>query len=167
MNEFRKKAFLKKFPFLGNEYFSSFDPDYIRVKRIDRELLLKTPYRYEHDGSLGETSYGQRVHLILKGNEVTEKVTPGGHSSSNYAYTPTKEWEGERVIDFIYRKGINPSDVKAIVVVEWDYYCWEGSHDNRDSKGIVVYLPKEDIGEMISALEKRAEIEVRNEIESC
>jgi hypothetical protein len=166
MDEFRRKALLKKFPFLGDKYFM-FDPDYVRIKRIDKELLEKVPYKYDHDGSLAKTSYGDRIHLVLKGGKVMEEVNYAGHYSSNYAYTPTSEWGGERVIDFIYRHGISPSNIEAIVLVEWDYKCWEGRGETIDEKGITVYLPKEDIVKVISTLEERAEIEVKNELESC
>jgi len=163
MNRFKLQAYCKEFPFL-EDIIGDEIPDSIRVKRVDENLLRVTPQYYYHDGSLGVTEDEERVHFIIAdGSILYDAVNQSGHTSSNYAHTQTKEWEGETVLEAIDRHGVAES--LAFIVIE-HYYLndWEGCQYEKEHKFTVYKTPKgTSFGAEIEKARAQALAEVRAE----
>lgn len=163
MNRFKLQAYQKEFPFLQNLIGDEI-PDSVRVKRADENLLKVTPRYRCHDGSLGITEVDEKVHFILKdGTIIMDAVKQSGHTSSNYAHTQTKEWEGETVLEAIDLHGVAES--LAFIVVEYYYLDdWSGGEYKREYTLTIYKTPKNTtFGEEIEKARAQALAEVRAE----
>mgnify|MGYP000197216872 CR=1 FL=1 len=141
MNRFKLQAYCKEFPFL-QDLIGDEIPDSVRVKRADENLLKVVPRYSCHDGSMGITELSEKVHFILDdGTFIKDAVNQSGHTSSNYAHSRTKEWEGEAVLEAIYRHGV--ADKLQYIVVE-QYYLddWEGDEYEREYAFTIYKTPK-------------------------
>lgn len=131
MNRFKYQAYVQEFPFL-QDIIGDEIPDSVRVKRADENLLKVVPRYSCHDGSMGITEMDEKVHFILNdGTFIKDAVKQSGHTSSNYAHSQTKEWEGETVLEAIDRHGVAVS--LAFIVVE-KYYLddWSGQEYTKE-----------------------------------
>jgi len=163
MNRFKLQAYCKEFPFLG-DIIGDTNPDSVRIKRADENLLKVVPKYYCHDGSLGVTKMDERVHFVLAdGSIIHDAVEQSGHTSSNYAHTQTDEWEGETVLEAIDRHSV-ADQLQYIVQDVFDLDDWEGQEYHR-SWGIVIYkTPKgTSFGAEIGKARAQALAEVRAE----
>ena len=163
MNRFKLQAYCKEFPFL-EDIIGDFIPDSIRVKRVDENLLRVTPQYYYHDGSLGVTEDEERVHFIIAdGSILYDAVNQSGHTSSNYAHTQTKEWEGETVLEAIDRHGV-ADKLQYIVVEYYDLDDWSGGEYKREYTLTIYKTPKNTtFGAEIEKARAQALAEVRAE----
>jgi hypothetical protein len=163
MNRFKYQAYLQEFPFL-QDLIGDGIPDSVRVKRADENLMRVTPQYYYHDGNLGVTEDDEKVHFILSdGSIILDAVGQSGRSSSNYAHSQTKEWEGETVLEAINRHGVAES--LAFIVVE-KYYLddWSGQEYTKEHAFTVYKTPKNTIfGAEIEKAMAQALAEVRAE----
>lgn len=163
MNRFKYQAYVQEFPFL-QDLIGDEIPDSVRVKRADENLLQFIPTYRCHDGSLGVTEIDERVHFIIAdGSIIHDAVKQAGHTSSNYAHTQTKEWEGETVLEAIDRHGVAES--LAFIVVE-HYYLddWSGGEYKREYTLTIYKTPKNTtFGEEIEKARAQALAEVRAE----
>lgn len=141
MNRFKLYAYQKEFPFLQNLIGDEI-PDSIRVKRADENLLKVVPHYYCHDGSLGITEMDERVHFVLiDGSIIHDAVEQSGHTSSNYAHTQTKEWEGETALEAIDRHGV--AENLAFIVIEYYYLDdWSGGEYKKEYNFTIYKTPK-------------------------
>ena len=131
MNRFKYQAYVQEFPFL-QDIIGDEIPDSVRVKRADENLLKVVPKYYYHNGSMGITEMDEKVHFILNdGTFIKDAVKQSGHTSSNYAHSQTKEWEGETVLEGIDRHGV--AGTIAFIVVE-KYYLddWSGQEYTKE-----------------------------------
>lgn len=154
MNRFKYNALKDEFPFLAQtamvtEGGKERDPkncDGITIKRITQELLDKTPQEHSWDGSLVGINKWVRVDFILKdGSIIKGAVMPKGSSGSNYAYEETHSWQGETVLEAIYRHcaimkfGTVPGEVEFIVWTKGGYNVVE-HYSQRDWRS-TIYKP--------------------------
>ncbi len=163
MNRFKLLAYKQEFPFL-EEIIGDSNPDSVRIKRADENLLRVTPRYYYHNGSMGETEDNEKIHFVLKdGTLIKNAVEQSGHTSSNYAHSQTKEWKGQTVLEAIDQHGV--ADKLEYIVVE-QYYLddWEGSDYEKEYSCIVYKTPKgASFGEKIEKARACALAEVRAE----
>jgi len=141
MNRFKLNAYMKEFPFL-KDIIGDINPDSVRIKRADENLLKVVPQYYCHDGSLGITEMDEKVYFVLAdGSILHDTVKQSGHTSSNYAHTRTKEWWGETVLEAIDRHGVAES--LAFIVIE-HYYLndWEGCQYKKEHNFTIYKTPK-------------------------
>ena len=163
MNRFKLQAYMQEFPFLqdlvGDEI-----PDSVRVKRADENLLKVIPRYSCHDGSMGITELDKKVHFILQdGTIIKNAVEQSGHTSSNYAHSQERSWDGETVLEAIDRHGVAES--LAFIVIE-HYYLndWEGCQYEKEHKFTVYKTPKgTSFGAEIEKARAQALAEVRAE----
>ncbi len=163
MNRFKYQAYVKEFPFL-QDIIGDEIPDSVRVKRADENLLKVTPRYRCHDGSLGITEADEKVHFVLAdGSIIHDAVKQSGHTSSNYAHTQTKEWEGETVLEAIDRHGVAES--LAFIVVEYYYLDdWSGQEYTKEYSFTIYKTPKgTTFGEEIEKARAQSLAEVRAE----
>ena len=141
MNRFKLQAYKQEFPFL-EEIIGDTNPDSVRVKRADENLLKVIPEYYCHDGSMGITEADEKVHFVLHdGSILYDAVKQSGHISSNYAHSQTREWRGETVLEAIDRHGVAES--LAFIVVEYYYLDdWSGQEYTKECNFCVYKTPK-------------------------
>ncbi len=163
MNRFKLQAYQKEFPFLQNLIGNEI-PDSVRIKRADENLLKVIPRYSCHDGSMGITEISEKVHFIIKdGSILHDAVNQSGHTSSNYAHSQSRSWEGETVLEAIDRHGVAES--LAFIVVE-EYYLddWSGQEYTKEYAFTVYKTPKNTtFGAEIEKARAQALAEVRAE----
>lgn len=163
MNRFKLQAYQKEFPFLQNLIGNEI-PDSVRIKRTDGNLLKVVPRYYYHDGSMGLSEMDERIHFVLTdGSILYNAVSQSGHTSSNYAHTQTKEWEGETVLESVDRYGI--SDKLQFIIVEIiTLDDWSGQEYIKEHSFCIYKTPKgTSFGEEIRKAKAQALAEVRVE----
>lgn len=163
MNRFKLQAYQKEFPFL-QDIIGDEIPDSVRIKRADENLLKVVPQYYYHNGSLGVTEMDEKVHFVLAdGSIIHDAVKQAGHTSSNYAHTQTKEWEGETVLEAIDRHDVAKS--LAFIIVEYYYIDdWSGGEYKREYTLTIYKTPKNTtFGAEIEKARAQALTEVRVE----
>lgn len=163
MNRFKYQAYVQEFPFL-QDIIGDEIPDSVRVKRADENLLKVIPKYYYHNGSMGVSKLSVEVHFVLQdGSILHDAVKQSGHTSSNYAHSQTKEWEGETVLEAIDRHGV-ADQLQYIVQDVFDLDDWEGQEYHR-SWEIFIYKPPKgtSFGEEIEKARAQALAEVRAE----
>jgi len=107
MNRFRENALRKEFPFLG-ELLDDVKPEEISIKRIDINLLNLIPEHNGWSGSAVGINSGERILFVLSdGSVIKNAVAQSGRVGSNYAYTETREWDGETILHAIDRHGVS------------------------------------------------------------
>jgi hypothetical protein len=163
MNRFKYQAYVQEFPFL-QDIIGDEIPDSVRVKRADENLLKVVPQYYYHDGSLGVTEMDEKVHFILAdGSILHDAVKQSGHTSSNYAHSQERSWDGETVLEAVNRHGVAES--LAFIVVE-HYYLddWSGGEYKREYNFTIYKTPKNTtFGAEIEKARAQALAEVRAE----
>jgi hypothetical protein len=163
MNRFKLQSFISEFPFI-TEILGDKTPDSVRIKRADENLLKLAPkYRY-HDGSAGVSKFNEQFHFVLlDGTVITNAVQQEGHSSSNYAHSQDRSWEGESVLEAIDRHGV-ADQLLYIVQDVFDLDDWEGQEYHR-SWEMVIYktLKGTSFGAEIEKARAQALAEVRAE----
>lgn len=163
MNRFKLQAYMQEFPFL-KDIIGDINPDSVRVKRADENLLKVIPEYYCHNGSMGITEMDEKVYFVLKdGTFIKDAVKQKGHTSSNYAHTQEQFWEGETVLEAIDRHGVAES--LAFIVVE-KYYLddWSGGEYEKEYSFTVYKTPKNTtFGAEIEKARAQALAEVRVE----
>lgn len=163
MNRFKYQAYVQEFPFL-QDIIGDEIPDSVRVKRADENLLKVIPKYYYHNGSMGVSKLSEEVHFVLQdGSILHDAVKRSGHTSSNYAHSQTKEWEGETVLEAIDRHGV-ADQLQYIVQDVFDLDDWEGQEYHR-SWEIFIYKPPKGTSfrEEIEKARAQALAEVRAE----
>jgi hypothetical protein len=163
MNRFKLQTYKQEFPFLEG-IIGDTNPDSVRVKRADENLMRVTPQYYYHDGSLGVTEDEEKIHFILSdGSILYDAVNQSGHTSSNYAHTQTKEWQGETVLEAIDRHGV--ADKLQYIVVEYYYLDdWSGCEYKKEYSFTIYKTPKgTSFGAEIEKARAQALAEVRAE----
>ena len=142
MNRFKLQAYMKEFPFL-ERIIGDAIPDSVRIKRADENLLRFTPRYSRHDGSMGVTKLSEDVHFILQdGSILYDAVRQSGHTSSNYAHSQSRSWEGETVLEAIDRHGV--ADKLQYIVIEYYYLDdWVGD-EYVEEYTATIYKPPKD-----------------------
>jgi hypothetical protein len=163
MNRFKLQAYCKEFPFL-QDLIGDEIPDSVRVKRADENLLKVIPQYYYHNGSLGETEHSENIHFVLvDGSILHDAVNQCGHTSSNYAHSQERSWDGETVLEAIDRHGV--AETLQYIIIE-HYYLndWEGCHYEKEHKFTIYKTPKNTtFGAEIEKARAQALAEVRAE----
>jgi hypothetical protein len=141
MNRFKYQAYVQEFPFL-QDIIGDEIPDSVRVKRADENLLKVIPKYYYHNGSMGVSKLSAKVHFVLQdGSILHDAVKQSGHTSSNYAHSQTKEWEGETVLEAIDRHGV-ADQLQYIVQDVFDLDDWEGQEYHCSWEMVIYKTPK-------------------------
>ena len=170
MNRFKKQAFLKEFPWLGNMLeqmeWSIDEVQEIKVKRADENLLSTVPSYYYWDGSAGVTHFEEKINFILKdGTIIKNAVTQEIESGSNYAYSQPQKRPGESLAEAIDRLNV-ASDLNFIVVCTIDIDDWPG-REYSNYRGIVIYKPPKNrsYDDIIKHFKEQAERQVKREMD--
>ena len=163
MNRFKLQAYKQEFPFL-EEIIGDTNPDSVRIKRVDENLLKIIPQYYYHDGSMGISETDEKVHFVLAdGTIIKNAVEQAGHTSSNYAHSQTKEWEGQTVLEAIDQHGV-ADKLQYIVVEYYDLDDWSGGEYKREYTLTIYKAPKNTtFGAEIEKARAQALAEVRAE----
>lgn len=151
-----KKELIAKFPFMriDNKIQVYKEDDYrVRVRKINNELLQITPSEYYWNGSLGISDRGTEVLIIT---DKVIKVGCKGISGSNSADIPRCEWDGETVLECISKNGINPIEILAIFVSEWEIDDWAGQEYVEFFKASI-YFPPKNVSLLLNALKEYQE----------
>jgi hypothetical protein len=163
MNRFKYQAYVQEFPFL-QELIGDEIPDSVRIKRADENLLKIIPTYSLHDGSMGITKLEEKIHFVLTdGTIIMDAVKQKGHTSSNYAHSQERSWDGETVLEAIDRHGVAES--LAFIVVD-EYYLddWCGGEYKREFSLTIYKTPKNTtFGAEIEKARAQALAEVRAE----
>ena len=163
MNRFKLQAYCNEFPFL-QDLIGDEIPDSVRIKRADENLLKVVPRYSCHDGSMGITKMDERVHFIFNdGTIIKNAVEQKGHTSSNYAHSQERSWDGETVLEAIDRHGV--AETLQYIIIE-HYYLndWEGCHYEKEHKFTIYKTPKgTSFGAEIEKARAQALAEVRAE----
>ena len=163
MNRFKLQAYCNEFPFL-QDLIGDEIPDSVRIKRADENLLKVVPQYSYHDGSMGITKMDERVHFILNdGTIIKNAVEQKGHTSSNYAHSQERSWDGETVLEAIDRHGVAES--LTFIAVEYYYLDdWSGGEYTREYTLTIYKTPKNTtFGAEIEKARAQALAEVRVE----
>ncbi len=163
MNRFKYQAYVQEFPFL-HDLIGDEIPDSVRIKRADENLLKIVPRYYYHNGSMGVSKMDEKIHFVLAdGSIIYDAVKQSGHTSSNYAHTQEKFWDGETVLESIDRHGV-ADQLQYIVQDVFDLDDWEGQKYHRSWEMTVYKTPKgTTFGAEIEKARVRAISEVRAE----
>jgi hypothetical protein len=86
-----------------------------------------------------------------------------GHTSSNYAHSQDRSWEGETVLEAIDRHGV-ADQLQYIVQDVFDLDDWEGQEYHRSWEMVIYKTPKgTSFGAEIEKARAQALAEVRTE----
>jgi len=175
-NRFKKLAMAKEFrgitkllEKLGRDID---EIDAIIVKRLDENFLDSFPSCYSWDGSAGESYENTRLFGVAdyKGYDVECGIKEiaidcKGISGSNYAYSPRHEYEGETYLESLARVE-NIDDYSYFIRYFRRYSDWDGQESEDTRELTILKLPKKKtITEIMKEAEKRAEEEVKTEID--
>jgi hypothetical protein len=99
----------------------------IEAKRCPPDIFQHEASEDTHDGSMGISRDIVDYMVCLKSGEYLLGMVRGGRSSSNYAHSQTIEEDGEKICQFIVRRGFNIEDIAFIVQYKYYLHDWEGS----------------------------------------
>ena len=129
MNTFKKNAIMKEFPFikdaLEQEGTTIEDVDKITIHRADREWLNSIPVDTAWDGSAGNDYEYHTLFAYTGTEEVSVPLECRYLRGSNYAYSQTKEKDGDTILSAL--KKHNVTDAKCFVMFHRKYSNWSGS----------------------------------------
>jgi hypothetical protein len=150
MNRFKYEAFLDEFPFLESLALGCAICKKISVKRVTRELLQKVPHYSGATGSLVGIDDSEVVHFILNdGTIIRDAVAQSGDVVHNEAHTDNEYWEGETILEALYRQEVSPM-LAYIVIVHSGYIIQD--HRSQPDWCATIYKPARDIdlGDLIT-----------------
>lgn len=173
MNKFKWDAYKKEFPFLeGMDCLKDMDVkrlSRVSVKRLDRDVLARTPQSYYHDGSLGKSENFKTARFIIGGAVYELRAAPRSEWKSNYAHSQRVESPGETILEAIGRLvdeggAMAVSGLTHIVWVEFDYSNWEGGTFLEKWEIEIFKLPRNElISAVLADANEQAAREVRAE----
>lgn len=142
MNRFKVEGYVKEFPFLkeiskkikGEEYT---DIDFIKIARIDENLLNKVPYYSGATGSCVGIDEGEGIYFVLSdGKIISNAVKQSGDITHNEAHADNEYWEGETILEAIYRHNIT-DNLKYIIVKHYGYII--RNHYTEGGLSFIIY----------------------------
>lgn len=172
MNAFKLDAMIEEFPFLrdtalvsknGRSRREAKTCDGIAIKRIDADLLARTPKNYSWDGSLVGIDEWDRIDFVLSdGTVIIDAVKQEVEAGSNYAHTDTHYEDGETILEAIYNHQV--ADSLAFIVWAKGGYVVEG-HYSQPNWSATIYKPAKDFSltSVIIEAKERAGNEVQAE----
>lgn len=148
MNRFKLQAYVSEFPFLSeiNEEIRDGkhrDVEFIRIAKVDTNLLNKTPEYEGATGSMVDISTGEHIHFVLSTGEVLRNaVKTSGQVTHNEAHSDDEWWDGESVLEAIDRQGI--ADKLSYIVVEAYGYDIRDHYSEGGLNFVIYKSPKGD-----------------------
>jgi len=94
----------------------------------------------------------------LENGEVLDSPPPDYRHGSNYGYSTVEEGEG---VPLGEAWGDQLSDIRYVIEYFRDLNNWEGTHDYRNERLLVLYLVRDDDKERISKIRRRSEDALR------
>jgi len=162
MDRFRYNAFLREFPFLADLIGDLRPPDCesITVKRMDEEVLHKTPRHNIAIGSCVDIHDIEKVYVITP--DGVHKVQAEKYGHSNYAHEGPWHYNGESILDAIDRLGVENS-VTHVAVIHSGYHVRD--HCSTADWCCTVYKPARnlDLPALIERETERARAQVQAE----
>jgi len=145
MNGFRLDAMRRKYPSIAflTQGVDAITVDSVCIEKVSDEVLYYTPQYSGATGSLVGIDSGARVHFALKdGTVMQDAVHNSGDCHHNEAYQDDQSWEGETILEAIYRHGIR--DTLDHIVKERYGYKVE-NHYSVGGRAFTVYQAPEGI----------------------
>ena len=166
MNSFRFNTFLEEFSFLAETLKGKKwgDCDSITIKRATKELLNQVPRYKGATGSLVSIDIGERIDFVFGETVLRDTVKSSGFITHNEAYQDDESWEGETILEGIYRRGVAE---KLQYIVSFQYGYNVQNHRSLSNFNITIYKPNREFtwSEVIEEAEARAKNEVLAEAE--
>lgn len=160
ISQMKYNAFCKEFPFLHHVALDGVC-DSIKVKRMTPDFLNSTPRIDGGTGSLVSIEDGEYITIVTPSGVQVNAVKQSESWIHNEAYTDNESWQGESILDALYR--LQAEDCTFIVKVSGGYNI--NDHCSRDNWQATIYKPAKDItiGELIAQAVARAEAQVKAE----
>jgi len=161
MDRFRYNAFLREFPFL-TDLIGDLDPldcESIAIKRVDEEVLHKTPFRGITVGSCVDVRDVENVFIIT--SDGAHKVQAEEYGYSNYAHEGPWHYNGESILEAIDRLGVEDS-VTHVAVIHSGYNVRD--HCSTADWCCTVYKPARNLD--LPALIERETERVRAQVQA-
>lgn len=139
MNRFKLQGYVQEFPFLSQiiKNADAMDIDFIKIAKVDENLLSKIPSYEGATGSLVGIDTGENIHFILDNNNIIFRaVETKGYVRHNEAHTEDEEWEGETILEGIYKQDI-VNRLKCIVVENFGYKI--NNHHSQGGLNFIIY----------------------------
>jgi len=159
MNRFKLQGYVKEFPFLEkindailNE--ESTKIDFIKISKVDENLLNKTPSYEGTTGSMVGIDTGEKIYFVLEDGMLYDAVTTKGYIRHNEAYEEDECWEGETILEAIDSNQIADC-VKYIIVENYGYKIENHYSEGGLSFTIYKVAKNETIKEIIEEIKQK------------
>lgn len=129
----------------------------VRITKLS-DLIGRKAQENSWNGSCGESLELNMFFAILENGKVLDSPPPDYRQGSNYAYSTTEEGDGTPLGE---AWGNDISRVRYVVEYYRDFNDWEGTHDYRNERILVLHIVRDDDEERIRRIRRRAEDALR------